>query len=1221
MSSTTTDRANRELHTRINRSPLGTTHQQVELGDDSAIWEVQLLEAMRTQLIVTLLLMALLAPLASVFAENGPLSPPIGPSAVGDLTDSSPSDGSVGPSAVGDLTDSSLSDGSKALGARLQYGDEDARLTARFSPAVQAAFSRVSDLTRYTDEERRGVEQWVVVSETPLGLPTGHLPDTWIVDADWDEGVLKFAGMQASGKLEVAYPLVGWEADEKLIPNDTKFADQWHLRNTGQTNGLAGEDVNLTSVWDDYRGAGVLIGVVDDGLDWQHPDLDDHYESTLDYDFCDNDGDPTPSNWDAHGTAAAGVAAAVGNNSLGVSGAAPNASLAGLELISCSLGDSNEADALSHNRQLIDIYSNSWGPADNGYTLEAPGPLMLAAFEADAYQGRGGKGNIITWAAGNGLSNNDNSNYDGYANNRFTIAVGATTHFGDNAWYSEPGDNILVVAPSDGDGEGITTTDIEGSSGYTTGDYTDNFGGTSSATPLVSGVIALILEANQNLTWRDVQHILVNSARVNDASDWSWNSNGAGHDVSHKYGFGVIDAAAAVDLALNWSNVAAESNFTSQLLSPSLSIPDNSGAAVSDNVTVAADLQLESVDVFVDINHNNRGDLEVILTSPSGTQSYLTTAHSDSSNDYTDWLFSTVHFWDESSVGEWTLSLEDKSSGTTGTLVDWQLILHGVDVNRDSDSDWLLDDDEVNNHSTDPHDNDTDDDFLLDGLEVLNYSTDPLDPDSDDDGLLDGVEVLINGTDPLDNDTDDDGMSDGYEVTISHSDPLFHDNDSDSDGWYWFDDCNDDNPLINPTANETLNGIDDDCDLYIDEGWNQTDSDGDGLADWPEYHLHGTNPHLWDSDGDGLSDGVEVNEKNSNPLEWDNDTDEDGWYWFEDCDDTNFSLNPGQEELLDGVDNDCDDSIDEDFQGRDSDGDGLFDLTEYNQVGSDPFHNDTDRDGLTDGDELLVTHTDPLSPDLDEDGDGFRWFDDCDDNDSMRSPAGIEVWNWVDDDCDGEIDENINRSAHIKLVGSGALANISELPSGDPSLDYFVIDSNGTDFSVTLVLEGVGFTIDELLANSSVVWQETNSLTGVLHFQDTLIFTREGVDCGKEMYNSLEANVCDEHNTTISGWDVTVVLGDGDETVMMGFSYTYSIWNPPEADNSASPEDAENDGGKSEEGGSNSELGGFEVTSVVMVLAGVLALSLLLLLVTMRRKPPMGPPELIMPDLYGGQKW
>ncbi len=1106
------------------------------------------------------------------------------------------------------------------LGAPLPDDFEDAPITYGFSPAVRSAFARVSELSQYTDTELSSAEQWVVVSSNPLGQEAEHLPNTWIIDVEDSpifttngaiEVATKFAELQSDGVIEVAYPLVEWTASKKMIPNDAKFSDQWHLQNTGQTSGTTGEDVNITAVWDNHTGAGVVIGIVDDGLDWDHPDLDDYYQSTLDYDYCGNDGNPNPSNWDGHGTSAAGVAAAVGNNSIGVSGAAPQAGLAGLQLISCSLSDTKEANALSHMRQSIDIYSNSWGPSDNGRTLEAPGPLMLAAFEADVYQGRAGLGNIITWAAGNGLNNDDDSNYDGYANSRFTIAVAATTHFGDNAWYSEPGDNILVAAPSDGDGEGITTTDIEGSAGYTNSDYNDDFGGTSSATPLVSGVVALMLEANSNLTWRDVQHVLVNSARVNDANDWSWNVNGAGHDVSHKYGFGVIDAGAAVALAKNWTNVEAEANHTSGLQTIGTAIPDATGTALTQTISMGQDLLLESVDVIADIDHNNRGDLEIKLTSPSGTESILATEHNDNGNDYNNWMFSSVHFWDEGSIGNWTISVEDKDSGTSGTFDDWELIIHGTELSRDSDLDGLLDDAETDNYSTDPFDNDTDDDFLNDGLEVLNYSTDPLNPDSDGDGLLDGVEVFVNGTDPLNNDTDGDGMLDGYEVYTSFSDPLFYDNDSDSDGWYWFEDCDESDWMVFPGAPEELDNIDNDCDDYIDEGFNESDFDNDGLADWLEYHVYSTGYWLWDTDGDGLSDGDEVLNWSSDPLFFDNDTDADGWYWFADCDDENFSRNPGLPEILDGVDNDCDDAIDEDFYGLDSDGDGLFDLDEYNLIGTDPFHNDTDRDGLFDGDELLVTHTDPLWPDLDEDGDGFRWFDDCDDNDSSRSPNSTEKWNWIDDDCDGDIDNDVNRSAHVQVFIQPTSLNNSSSH----------LNSSYQRFTMLIWVENVSFTIPDLLNNSvinfwTLTWPD-GSQTSIIgeHIIDSgnegLAYSTDLIDCSEPLgYSAIEQVLCPRHNETVGPWVVTFTLSDGDEVVKRSWPLFFEVWNPPVEDTI----DDEIDGGdnivdNTNNGSGESGLGEPTIPTEIVIGLGAVLVLLIVFVMVPGKKPPKGRPR------------
>ncbi|MBC7240323.1 MAG: S8 family serine peptidase, partial [Chloroflexi bacterium] len=179
-----------------------------------------------------------------------------------------------------------------------------------------------------------------------------------------------------------------------------------------------------------------------------------------------------------------------------------------------------------------------------------------------ATTGRNGLGTIYVWAAGNGGAGGDNSNYDGYANSRFTLAVGSLDANGRQAWYSEPGANLFVSAYADG----ITTTDITGDNGYNvTGnadgdplvntDYTSIFAGTSAAAPVVSGVIALMLQANPNLSYRDIEYILAQTARQVDPTDPDWTVNAAGYHINHKYGFGAIDAAAAVQAAKNWKPV------------------------------------------------------------------------------------------------------------------------------------------------------------------------------------------------------------------------------------------------------------------------------------------------------------------------------------------------------------------------------------------------------------------------------------------------------------------------------------------------------------------------------------------------------------------------------------------------------------------------------------------------------------------------------------------
>lgn len=893
-----------------------------------------------------------------------------------------------------------------------------------YSFAVKTAFLREASIAEKDPSLRAITTDWLAVipgEDCSTGLEDMKiiaqqmgayavedtiLEHTWIIS--FHSGDTAEQALRNNPLVEAFHPMRDLGREVRLIPNDTKFSDQWHLRNTGQGGGSSGEDVNITGAWDSVDGSGVLIAIVDDGLDTGHDDLSPNYQDSLDYDYCSNDGNPNPSSWDGHGTSAAGVAAAYGNDNYGVTGASMDADLIGLRLIACSLTDSRESNALLHQKGSVDIYSNSWGPSDNGNTVEAPGPLMTAAFEEQAYEGRLGLGGIITFAGGNGGSNSDDSNYDGYANSRFTIGVGAVEDDGVRSYYSEPGANLLVVAPSDGGSSGITTTDIEGSGGYSNGDWTDNFGGTSSATPLVSGIIGLIFEANPNLTWRDVNHILVNTARMNDQSDSDWTINGAGHDINHDYGFGVIDAGWAVSMASNWSNVDQEVNWSSGTININTALPDNTNTWTTDSVMVAGGIKVETVEVMFDATHSYRGDIVVSLVSPDGTESRLSEKHSDSGNDWSNWVFTSNRHWDEIADGNWTLKVKDSGNGDTGTWDAWSLSIHGTNMIVDSDGDGLWDSNETEIHNTDPYNPDTDGDGLSDWDEVMVWGTDPNANDSDFDGLDDGVEVNTHGTSPTDYDSDDDGLTDGDEVNVYGSNPTVYDADADSDGYYWFMDCNDSNSSIHPGAPETLNGINDDCDEEVDEGYENYDTDQDGLNDWEEYHTYATDYLLADTDGDGLSDGDEVLIYGTDPLVADVDNDSDGYYWFTDCNDSNFYINPNAVEELNGIDDDCDDFIDENFYSTDLDGDGISDHSEYATYGTNWTNPDSDADGLDDGAEIWYYGSDPLVYDADADNDEWYHFEDCDDNNSSIYPNAVEVWNQLDDDCDGDVDEWLN---------------------------------------------------------------------------------------------------------------------------------------------------------------------------------------------------------------------
>ena len=980
-----------------------------------------------------------------------------------------------------------------------------------YSRTVQIAFERVSDMSLYDEDSLSKVNSWLVVTGVPMENhhdteshpddiePVAILKGSYIWTFDDSRSALgSLTKSLEKGEIESFSPLIEKFFSPRFEPNDPYFDDQWHLNNSGQTSGVAGEDANVMGVWDSFNGSGVVISVIDDGVEHSHPDLTDNYVSSHSYDWCGDDPDPDPNSSDGHGTAVAGVAAGTGNNSIGVTGAAFGASIAGHRLIACGFSDSTSADALSYHNGGIDIYSNSWGPFDSGNILDGPGPITVAAIEDSIYNGRSGLGNIYTWAAGNGLDADDNSNYDGYSNSRYSIAVAAITHYGEQSWYSEPGANILVTAHSNGGSptyEGITTTDITGNGGYDGGDVTHDFGGTSSATPLVSGVIALVLEANPDLTWRDVQNILVHSSRKNDANDSSWSLNGAGHDVSHKFGFGAVDAGAAVSLAQNWSSSGEESNATFGPYTPNIEIDNGPSTWTEFNLSVPIDLRLESIDVVVDITHDARGELDIVLQSPSGHESWLAEEHTDNNADYSNWRFGTVQHWDESSQGDWTLKVRDSVSGSnSGTINSWEVIFHGVgnvtdfdgdgwpdyndedddndgwndtaeqscstdpldnastptDTDSDGDCDFLDDDDdgdglsdfnETQVHKTNPLDPDTDGDILNDYEEIVVYGTNAIDPDTDNEGLGDYEEVMIHGTNPNSEDSDGDGLNDYEEVVNWLSDPLTFDPDNDSDEYYHFIDCDDEDASVNPGMQELLNGKDDDCDGSEDEGYNESDQDGDGLSDWDEFHLHGTSPISQDSDGDGIPDDQEVLVYESDPLTVDLDVDGDGAYWFEDCDDNDSSFAPGVPEVLDGMDNDCDDESDEDFFWIDTDGDGITDYSEFHYFSTDPGDGDTDGDGIPDGTELNVMMSDPLVADPDADLDGWYHFQDCDDDDFERAPERPEELDGKDNDCDDVVDEDFY---DLDTDGDG-LSDYSEYHNHSTMFDSADSDQDGVD--------------------------------------------------------------------------------------------------------------------------------------------------------------------------------
>ena len=474
----------------------------------------------------------------------------------------------------------------------------------------------------------------------------------------------------------------GRETNPRVTPTvdstravDPLLEDQWHLK----ARPLEPAGANVRTIWPVRRGDGVVVAVVDDGLQYTHPDLSANYLPSASYDFNFNDSDPMPNpttNW--HGTAVAGIAGARDDNGLGGAGVAPRASIAGIRLIADSTTDEQEANALAYQPDVIAVSSNSWGPPDSGGTLAGPGPLTQAAMESAVLNGRLGRGRIFTWAAGNG-GIFDNCNFDGFANSRLVIAIGALSDSGAQASYSESCSALLVSAPSSGGSRGITTTDLIGANGYSTTDFYSNFGGTSAATPLVAGVVALMLEANPNLTWRDVQHVLRQTSYRLNPSDPGWTTGQYPHN--EKYGFGQIDAQAAVSTAANWANVPPEAVLSPPGRSVNIPVPDDDPAGITDTITIGdseSNFVIEHIDVTFSATHTWRGDLRVTLTSPSGVVSTLATDRlADSGDDFTNWRFGSKRHWGETAAGIWTLNVTDVLEEEVGTLTGWTLRFFG----------------------------------------------------------------------------------------------------------------------------------------------------------------------------------------------------------------------------------------------------------------------------------------------------------------------------------------------------------------------------------------------------------------------------------------------------------------------------------------------------------------------------------------------------------------
>lgn len=484
---------------------------------------------------------------------------------------------------------------------------------------------------------------------------------------------------------EFAEPNFFSEIKKASIP----YFEQWHLYNTGQNNGLAGEDVKAKEAWNLTKGSpNITVAVIDDGVDLDHPDLklnlwtnpDNSQSDVHGWNFFSDNANPNPQKFsppyyvlagnDSHGTPCAGVIAASGDGALGVVGIAPECKVLPVKIF---MGDDivqnmTLAQAIRYGGQRADILSNSWEcPPSNDVTYAIKDVIKT---------GRGGKGCPIFVAAGN-----ESHNQIGFPSNvPEAIAIGASTNKGELAAYSNCGMGLACVAPSSGGTKGIYTTDISiPGRGFNVGDvgkgdadglYFNGFGGTSSATPLAAGVAALILSLNPSLRWDQVRKYMCDTADKIDPKHGKYIDG-----YSKIYGYGRINAYKALKAVMDDINPG----IIEKSISSEVAIPDNDLNGIVSTIQIDEEGIIESVEaVSVDISHTYRGDLFVSLISPDNTIIPLHEGEGGGTDNLKETYDSSSkpalkQFEGKSAKGKWQLRIVDKWASDSGTLNKWGL--------------------------------------------------------------------------------------------------------------------------------------------------------------------------------------------------------------------------------------------------------------------------------------------------------------------------------------------------------------------------------------------------------------------------------------------------------------------------------------------------------------------------------------------------------------------
>ena len=522
----------------------------------------------------------------------------------------------------------------------------------------------------------------------------------------------------------------------QALPSDNLFSSQWYLQSTAANDGLVGLDINVVPAWADYTGQGVTIAVVDDGFQIDHPEFDGQFQPGFGFDSPSGGTDVRPFHIDDdHGTAVAGIIGANANDG-GVVGVAYGAEMVGVRLDFSENGTIAQDVAGLQFASQFDISNLSYGYigyfADNFNTPDfSP---VGEALRQGAENGRNGLGHIFVVAGGNERQLEEDTAHHDLVSSRYTIAVGVVGFNGVVADYSTPGASVHVVAPSAAsvlDPVGILTTDRTGADGFAPGSTTDDFIGASGTAPQVAGVVALMLEANPNLGARDVQEILAYSARPfltvldnSQVENGAMNYNGGGMIASRDYGFGLVDATAAVRLAEVWDAQSTFGNETSYIIDApfevifpngtrdnvpflvpgaTVAIPDQdvlafvmdpSPALVTGNPTP---IIIDTIEVTLELDHTWWGNIRVTLTSPNGTEvELLAEALPAGISGETTLTLTTNQFMGEiAPVGafdNWIIEVHDRFADAFGDVLSLSMTVYGDPVSTFSNGHHIFTD-------------------------------------------------------------------------------------------------------------------------------------------------------------------------------------------------------------------------------------------------------------------------------------------------------------------------------------------------------------------------------------------------------------------------------------------------------------------------------------------------------------------------------------------------